>query len=116
MGSLKVIKVIKDTYRKVSLLLFHVFVFKQKGGTGNFGSVVLYKFSSSSTDAIKQISTYWMQIGALWETAGLCRQCNHYHHVACECLFVLGKLKLGSCRYFVLLRLSSTLHEHHLEI
>lgn len=57
-----------------------------------------------------------MEIGVFWETAGLCRQCNHYHHVACECLFVPGKLKLGSSRCFVLLGLSSTLHEYYPEI
>lgn len=57
------IKVIKNTYHKASLLLLHVFVFKQKNGTRNFGAVVLCKFSNNSTDAIKQISTYWMQIG-----------------------------------------------------
>lgn len=47
--------VTKTSYHLVSLLLSHVFEFRQKGGTGNFGSVDLYKFSNSSKGAIQQI-------------------------------------------------------------
>lgn len=47
--------VIKNTYHEESLLLFCVFMFRQKGGTRNFGYLDLYKFSSRSTDDIKQI-------------------------------------------------------------
>lgn len=57
-ANLKVIKIIKNIYHKVNLLLLHVFVFKQKGGMRNLGSVIPYKFSNCSTDAIKQILTY----------------------------------------------------------